>query len=162
MSPISVTTLVAALGCALIGGVFFAFSTFVMRALSRLPSVQGVRAMQSINVVVINPKFMGAFLGTAAVCVVLTVMAMTTWRAPGSALRLAGGLLYVLGTVGATIAFNVPRNEALANIEPDSAEAEKHWVRFVREWTVWNHVRTAAAIAAAALLMAALVVDAAP
>jgi len=30
-------TLFAALGCGLVGGVFFAFSTFVMKALSRLP-----------------------------------------------------------------------------------------------------------------------------
>ena len=43
-------TLFAALGCGLIAGVFFAFSTFVMKALARLPSGEGMAAMQSINV----------------------------------------------------------------------------------------------------------------
>ena len=59
-------TLASALGSGLIGGVFYAFSTFVMRALARLPAHEGVAAMQSINVAVINPLFLGVFLGTAA------------------------------------------------------------------------------------------------
>ena len=32
-----------------VGGVFFAFSTFVMKALARLPHAQAIAAMQSIN-----------------------------------------------------------------------------------------------------------------
>ncbi len=47
----------ALLGSALVGGVFFAFSSFVMKALARVPSPEGIAAMQSINVVVINPSF---------------------------------------------------------------------------------------------------------
>jgi uncharacterized membrane protein len=59
-------TLVAALGCGLIAGVFFAFSTFVMSALARLQPAQGIAAFQAINITVYNPWFMGTFLGTAA------------------------------------------------------------------------------------------------
>ena len=57
-------TLGTALGCGTIAGVFFAFSAFVMKALHRLPAVQGIAAMQSINVVAITPAFMAA-LGAA-------------------------------------------------------------------------------------------------
>ena len=39
-------TLVSALGCGLIAGAFFAFSSFVMKALGRLPPPQGIAAMQ--------------------------------------------------------------------------------------------------------------------
>jgi len=46
---IFILTLVSALGCGLIAGVFFAFSAFVMKALARLPPAQGIAAMQSIN-----------------------------------------------------------------------------------------------------------------
>ena len=60
--------LVSALGCGLIAGVFFAFSSFVMKALSRIPAAQGIAAMQSINVVVLNPVFLGVFFGAAAGC----------------------------------------------------------------------------------------------
>lgn len=49
-----VFTLFAALGCALIAGVFFAFSAFVMKALGRLTPAGGITAMQSINVAVLN------------------------------------------------------------------------------------------------------------
>lgn len=61
-------TVAAALGSGLIAGVFFAFSNFVMKALSRVPSAEGLAAMQSINVMVLNPLFLGVFMGTAALC----------------------------------------------------------------------------------------------
>jgi uncharacterized membrane protein len=38
-------TVVTALGCGLNAGALFAFSTFVMRALGRLPAAQGIAAM---------------------------------------------------------------------------------------------------------------------
>ncbi|WP_010496926.1 hypothetical protein [Paenibacillus elgii] len=50
-------TYASALGSGLIAGLFFAFSTFVMSALARLPAEQGIAAMQSINVTVLNPLF---------------------------------------------------------------------------------------------------------
>jgi len=55
-------TLCAALGCGLMAGVFFAFSSFVMNALARLTPGEGIAAMQSINVAVINPLVHGSFL----------------------------------------------------------------------------------------------------
>ena len=149
-------TLLTALGCGLIAGVFFAFSTFVMRALARLPAAQGVAAMQSINVVVINPWFLAAFLGTAGGCVVLAVSSVLSWGAPGAGSLLAGSLLYLAGTMLVTLARNVPRNERLASVDPGSAAAESIWAEYVKSWTRWNHVRTAAALAAAAMLTIAL------
>jgi uncharacterized membrane protein len=149
-------TLASALGCGLIGGVFFAFSVFVMRALARLPAAQGIAAMQSINIVVINPVFLSAFLGTAFACAVLAAWGLVWWRRPGSASLLAGGLLYLTGTLLVTFVCNVPRNNALAAVDADSAEGSRLWVQYVRGWTAWNHVRTAAALAAAAFLTVSL------
>ena len=48
-------TLITALGCGLVAGILYAFSSSVMKALARLPSAQGIAAMQSINVAVFNP-----------------------------------------------------------------------------------------------------------
>src|SRR4029077_7374945 len=96
-------TLVAALGCGLVAGVFFAFSTFVMKALARLPSDAGIAAMQSINVVVLNPWFMTAFLGTAAACLLTVIAALLRWHAPGAVYLFAGGALYLVGTLLVTI-----------------------------------------------------------
>lgn len=73
-------TLVSALGCGLIAGVFFAFSAFMMKALTRLSPAQGIAAIQSINVVVINPLFMVALIGTALACFALAVSSLFMWH----------------------------------------------------------------------------------
>ena len=145
-----VLTLVSALGCAVVGGVFFAFSTFVMKALGRLPPASGIAAMQSINVAVINPWFLGPFVGTAAASLVLAVASLRHWADPRAAYWLAGALLYLVGTFLVTGVCNVPRNDALAVVAPASPEAAAVWTSYLASWTAWNHVRTIAALAAAA------------
>ncbi len=148
--------LFAALGCGLIAGVFFAFSTFVMSALARRPPAQGIAAMQSINITVINPLFMTAFWGTAAACFFLVVSSLLKWNQPGAAYLLVGSLLYLVGTLGVTMAFNVPLNDALAKVEPGSMDGANLWASYLTNWTIWNHVRTAAALAAATAFIVAL------
>lgn len=148
--------LFSALGCGLIAGVFFAFSTFVMNALSQRPSAEGIAAMQSINITVINPLFMTAFLGTAAACVFLAASSLLKWHQPGAAYVLLGSLLYLIGTVLVTIVFNVPLNDALAIVKPDSTDGARLWAKYLTSWTFWNHIRTTAALMAAALLTIAL------
>jgi uncharacterized membrane protein len=149
-------TFSTALGCGLIGGVFFAFSAFVMKALARLPPAQGIAAMQSINVAVINPRFLVAFFGTSAACVILGASSLFRWQRPGAVSLLVGSLLYLLGTTLVTIVFNVPRNDALAAVDPASDDGARLWADYVTSWTAWNHVRTAAGLAAAATLTIAL------
>ncbi len=150
------STLVASVGAGLVAGIFFAFSTFVMKALGRLPPAHGIAAMQFINVTVINPWFLTVFFGTAAVCAVLLVFSLLDWQRPGAGMRLAGSLLYLVGTILVTIACNVPRNDALAAVEAESDEGGRLWDGYLVGWTAWNHVRTLAALAAAVLLALAL------
>ncbi len=149
-------TLITALGCGLVAGILFAFSTSVMQALARLPAAQGIAAMQSINITVFNPLFMGAFFGTAAACVLVVVFSLLRGNEAGAAYLLSGSLVYLIGTILVTMAFNVPRNNALAAVDPQSADSARLWVGYVTSWTAWNHVRTAAALAAAALFTVAL------
>jgi uncharacterized membrane protein len=153
-------TLLSALGTGLIAGAFFAFSTFVMGALGRLPAAHGIAAMQSINVVVINPWFLGVFVGTAAACAILVAAALLTWQEPGAMLLLVGALLYFAGTFLATMFFNVPLNDALAAVAPDSSDGASLWSRYLITWTNWNHVRTIAALVASAVLTIALCLQA--
>jgi uncharacterized membrane protein len=151
-----VLTLVTAVACALVAGFFFAFSTTVMRSLGRLPAEQGIAAMQSINVVVINPLVMTALFGTALACVVLEVAAFVEWGEAYSVYLLLGGLLYIAGVVVLTMGYHVPRNDALDTVDPNGSDAASHWDRYVRTWTAWNHVRTIAPLASATLLTIAL------
>jgi uncharacterized membrane protein len=149
-------TLATALGCGLVAGVFFAFSTFVMPALKRLTPAHGIAAMQSINKLAVTPVFMTALFGTAAACLGLVAWAVISWGERPAALVLAGGALYLVGTIGVTIACNVPLNDRLATLHPQDADAAGRWDEYVTRWTAWNHVRTVAALAAAALLTVAL------
>ncbi len=129
--PVVGTT--ALLGSALVGGIFFAFSSFIMKALERVPSAEGIGAMQSINVVVINPSFLGAFFGTAVLSLGACGLALGGWSNPSAPFFLGGALFYLVGTILVTMFGNVPLNDQLGR------------------WTMWNHVRTAAAMVAALL-----------
>jgi uncharacterized membrane protein len=144
------------LGCGLIAGVFFAFSTFVMSALAQRPNAEGIAAMQAINITVINPLFMGVFLGTALACIFLLISSLSKWHQPGTIYLLVGSLLYLVGTVGVTIAFNVPLNDALAKVEPGSTDGASLWATYLTNWTLWNHARTVAAIASSVMFIISL------
>lgn len=149
-------TLAAALGSGLIAGVFFAFSVFVMKALGRLPAGQGIAAMQAVNVVVLNPCFLGVLLGTAVLSLLALSLAWSQWGSPQAAWLAAGSAAYLLGCLGVTMTCNVPRNEALARVTPGSRGAEALWADYLKTWTAWNHVRTLASLAAAAAFTVAL------
>ncbi len=148
--------LVTALGCGLVAGAFFAFSGFIMAALRRLPSAEGIAAMQSINVLAVTPAFMAALFGTGAACLGLAAWAVISWDEPSTTPVLAGCAFYLIGTVGVTMACNVPLNNRLAKLHPREAGAASFWDGYAARWTAWNHLRTVAALAAAALLTVAL------
>jgi uncharacterized membrane protein len=128
----------------MIAGVFFIFSVTIMRALERVPG--GMAAMQSINVVILNPMFLGLFMGTALLCVIVAILSVARWSDPGSGWLIAGALLYLVGSIGVTMIFNVPLNNALMAATPENADAV--WKNYLSTWTMWNHVRTSASLAA--------------
>jgi uncharacterized membrane protein len=140
----------AIVGCGCIGGVFFAFSTFIMASLERVGAVPGAAAMNSINSVILGSLFMPVFYGTTLASLVLAVVSLSHWREPGAAPLAAAGILYVLGMFGVTLFLNVPLNNALV------ADGAAVWARYLKEWIFWNHVRTVASLGAAALFIVAL------
>ena len=145
-------TLVAALGCGLMAGLFFAFSVSVMKALARLPSAEGIAAMHSINVAIINPVFLAAFFGTAVACVLVMIASFLRWHEFGAVYLLIGAALYLVGTFLVTLVFNIPKNNALASVAPANPESASLWTDYLSKWTAWNHIRAAAALAAATSL----------
>jgi uncharacterized membrane protein len=151
-----VLTLVTALGAAVPAGVFFAFSNFVMAALGRIPGPEGIRAMQEINITVITPLFMTALFGTGAACLAIAIAALADWNDDYGPYLIAAAALYVIGSVGVTMVFNVPRNNALARVDAETAEGETVWRRYLVEWTAWNTVRTVACLATTGLLIGAI------
>lgn len=157
MPAMILTSLVfaAALGSGLLAGLFFIFSNTIMSALARLPAAQGMAAMQSINVTILNPLFLTVFMGTSLLCLVLVAAVLLGWAGPNWGFVAAGGLLLLVGMFGVTMFFNVPMNEALVASTADSAGTAL-WADYLSRWTMWNHVRTIASLGALAAFMAAL------
>jgi uncharacterized membrane protein len=145
-------TLATAVGCGLSAGALAAFSTFVMPALNRLAPAASTAAMQEINRAAVTPAFMTLLLGSTAACGGLVVLGLARRGAPESPWLIAGGVLFVVGVFGVTVARNVPLNDALAAADPHAADAAARWAAYARDWTLANHVRSVAGAVAAGLL----------
>ncbi len=156
---IQVTTVAALLSSAVVGGIFFAFSSFIMKALGKLPAAKGIAAMQSINIVVINASFLGLFVGGAVLSLLIGVAGIVNWNSPGSSWLVVGALMYLVGTFLVTGLGNVPLNNQLAATTADSTDVAL-WQHYLQRWTRLNTLRTLAAVGAALAFAIALQVAA--
>ena len=150
METVAVATAIA---CGLVGGVFFAFSNFVMAALGQRPDREGIAAMQAIDVTVLNPLFMLLLFGPVVPCAWLAIASLGDLGEAHAPWLLAGALLYALGCAGATITLNVPLNEQLRRQTPDDPGAAAVWRTYLSRWTAYNTLRTVAALAGGAALV---------
>lgn len=144
-TPITLLTTATTLGSAAVGGIFYAFSSFVMPGLDRTGSADAGTAMRGINAEAqANAPFLVLFFGTTVLALVLGSIAVVQWGRPGSGLLIAGAVLAVLPAV-ITVAFNVPLNDKL--------DGGQDWQTYLGPWTAWNHARTVTALLGAALLL---------
>ena len=153
---ITAGTVAAAVGCALVAGLLFAFSTSVMPALRQRPAAEGIAVMQTINSTILNPLFGLVFGGTTVLCLLLAVTAPFTTDESHATLRGIGSALYVVGVFVETMVVNVPMNNALDAVDPAGDEGASYWRTYLRRWTAWNHVRALAGTAASAMLVVSL------
>jgi uncharacterized membrane protein len=152
-SWLSVLTL---LGSALVGGIFFIFSNTIMKSLAQRPAQQGMAAMQAINRVIINPGFLGAFMGTAALSLVLAVRVFLGAVGAGGAWLATGAVAYFVGTFLVTVVGNVPLNNALDKANPNSPAGQAAWNDYLPRWTRLNTLRTVLALVAAGCILVGL------
>lgn len=151
ISPLSVLASVAAIGSAAVGGLFFAFSSFVMRGLNRVNPLDAIIAMRGINAEAqANSPFLLLFFGSALAALAVGVAAVIQLRKPGSGYLLAGAIFATVAVL-VTAAFNVPLNNHLDSVDP-TADAARAWHAYADPWTLWNHVRTVCPLIGAALL----------
>ena len=98
----------SAIGCGLLAGLYFSFSTFIMTAFGRIGQAAGITAMNAINVSIVQSLFMPFFLGTTATSAALAVIALFRWGDPGAMAMVAGGVIYVLGMFVVTMTSTCP------------------------------------------------------
>lgn len=138
----------------LLGGVFLAFSDFLMRALGNTSTTSGIEAMQVINREVFRYVFMALFLGMAPVSLVISGYALMNLSGPSAVLLVLSAAIYLVAAFGTTVIFNVPLNEALASRDIESESTNVFWTAtYLPHWTFWNSVRTASCALASALLL---------
>jgi uncharacterized membrane protein len=158
-SPYLIATTVAAVSTATVGGVFYAFSTFVMKGLDRTQPVEALTAMRGINAEAqANAPFLLLFVGSSLLALGVGIVAALRLSQPGAAYVLAGAVLGLVAFI-VTMAFNVPLNNTLEALNPatmSTAEALTQWQAYLVPWTAWNHVRTVAPILGSALMVVGL------
>jgi uncharacterized membrane protein len=154
-----VALLAATVTVGLMAGVFFIYANAIMPGLGRTDDRTFVGAFQSIDRAIINPLFLGTFLGA----LVLTGLA--------AALHLGGdgrsvlpwavaALVLYLAVVVITLRVNVPLNDGIkAAGDPDRiADLAAVRERFDEaRWVRWNLARAVATTAAFGCLAWALV-----
>ncbi len=155
-SPFLIAATATVIVAAAVGGLFSAFSTFVIRGLDRAEPVAALAAMRGINAEAqANVAFLVLFVGSAVLALGLGVAAVLRLPTPGAGFVLAGAVLSVLAFV-ITMAFNVPLNNALDRLDPatlSAADAAREWQAYLVPWTNWNHVRTAAPLLGSVLIL---------
>lgn len=158
-SPYVLTASAAAVSSAAVGGLFYAFSTFVMKGLDRTDPTDALSAMRGINAEAqANAPFLIFFAGSTLLAAVVGMLAAMRLSQPGSGYLLAGAVLAVLAFV-VTMAFNVPLNNHLEALNPSAlsaADAVREWQAYLVPRTNWNHVRTVSPLCGSVLMLIGL------
>ena len=94
-------------------------------------------------------------VGTALTSLAAGVLGLVRWGDPGSPLLIVGAALYRV-SLTVTITYHIPRNNALAALNPADPSSPEQWRRYQVEWTRMNHVRVALAVAAAVTFLLAV------
>lgn len=153
MNALTATTVATAAACGVMAGVFHTFSTFVMKGLDDVPGHQAVQAMQGFNRHAPRAVALPLF-GAAAGSAVLGLPALGRLGDADARWQAAGALLY-LTAFGLTVAYHVPRNNALDGVPLDAGgpgdgtRLATAWAAYAPGWRRWNHVRTATSTGAA-------------
>ncbi len=156
-NPILTTVTLAT--SAVLGGVFVGFTTVVMPGLARMPAREALVAMQAINVAAPRGLLMVPLMGSAVGSVVVGVVGgwqALAGRGEGRWMLLAGAAVGVAAFV-VTVAYHVPRNDALGQVDALSSGAAQAWAAYQPGWTALNTVRAGLALVSAALMVAGVV-----
>ena len=158
-SPYLIAVAAAAVTSAAVGGLFYAFSTFVMTGLDRTEPAEAITAMRGINAEAqTNAPFLALFVGSALLALGIGLAAVLRLSQPGTGYVLAGAVLGLVPFI-VTMAFNVPLNNRLDAIDPaelPAADALRDWQAYLGPWTAWNHVRTGAPLVGSVLILVGL------
>jgi uncharacterized membrane protein len=141
---------IAIISFGFLGGVYFAFSFFVMQSLNEIDHKEAIKAMSSINLVILKSPFMILFFFSSFIALALFLKSIFAYEILSS--RGFASLVFLIGMFLCTAIKNVPLNGKLASFN-DSLSPEIEWNYYYKNWTMWNHVRTASCFLSMAILL---------
>lgn len=148
----------AAITTGLSAGLLFGYQVSVIPAFQTLSDADYIASMQAINIAIQNPIFLLIFFGAALFLLGAVYLHRSTPSSLLFQLLVAATLLYIVGTLGITIAANVPLNDALAAFSLHSSTAQQAAIArsaFQGPWNTWHMIRTLAAFGSLVLIILA-------
>ena len=146
-----------ALWSAVVGGVFSAFSEFIMKALERARPETAIEAMQQINRTVIRTQFVAGILLIGPLGLGLAAAAFATYSGLVLVLFLLAPAIYLVTVIVTTVLGNVPKNNHLDSLDHHTIRAAAYWETYSVQWTRLNHIRSAGSVVTAAIYLAAAI-----
>tara|TARA_B100001559_G_C16199045_1_gene483587 strand:+ start:122 stop:628 length:507 start_codon:yes stop_codon:yes gene_type:complete len=144
---------IAIISFGFIGGVYFAFSFFVMQSLKKTSASNAIRTMNTINLVILKSPFMLLFFFSSFIALILFLENLIL----NKLISVEGfaSLIFIVGMFICTATKNVPLNNKLADFDFNDSKynPEIEWNYYYMNWTKWNHIRTASCFLSTALLL---------
>ena len=150
----------AILSTGLMAGIFFTWSNAVKPGLGKLSDIEYLRALQSMNRVILNNAFRIIFLGAIIAVALLPVFYFNLYPKNIFWLFIFTLLIYWIGAFGVTVFGNIPLNEILdkTNLESITLEEIKTLRKSVElRWNNYNLIRTISSFMAFLLLVLSLI-----
>ena len=150
----------AILSTGLMAGIFFTWSNAVKPGLGKLSDIEYLRALQSMNRVILNNAFRIIFLGAIVAVALLPVFYFNLYPKNIFWLFIFTLLIYWIGAFGVTVFGNIPLNEILdkTNLESITLEEIKTLRKSVElRWNNYNLIRTISSFMAFLLLVLSLI-----
>lgn len=146
-----------ALWAAVVGGVFSAFSEFIMSALLKAEPGSGIEAMQHINRDVIKTQFVAGILSIAVFSSLFALYSLAVFEGAALVTLVLASLVYLPSVFFMTLFGNVPMNNRLENLDHNSTQAHAYWKDYGQKWTRLNHIRSIGSLITAGLYLIAAI-----
>lgn len=140
-------TIILALAILLTGlmaGIFFTWSNAVKPGIGKLSDIEYLRALQSMNRVILNNAFKIIFLGAIIAVVLVPVFYYNLYPRNIFWLFVFTLIIYWIGVFGVTASGNIPLNEILdkTNLESITSEEIKTLRKSIEvKWNNFNLIR---------------------
>lgn len=140
----------------LMAGIFFTWSNAVKPGIGKLSDLEYLKALQSMNRVILNKVFKIVFGGAIIVVTMVPVFNYNVFPKPAFWLFVITLFIYWIGVFGVTLLGNIPLNELLDKTNLDSITLEE--IKALRasietKWNNFNLIRALASVISFLLLV---------